>query len=236
MSKIMLSVCQSTVIAMAVLLLIAGCAKLKPETSTSQSPPTGALSAASQAASPQAAHEAGSDLPDTDKSKVVATIGDMTITLGELERRLKSQPSYVQVRFLTLDKKKEFLDDLVHFELLASAAIAKGYEHDPDVIFGMKQRMIKKLVETDLSQLVSMTDISDEELKAYYDANPTQFHKPEQVRVSEIITNIEPAAKSVRNTLMTRINENPRKSRQIFTELLRKHTRDEESAKVTGDI
>ena len=54
-----------------------------------------------------------SKLSEEDAKLVVAKVGERTITLGELEEQLEQQPIYVRVRYNTLEKKKEFLDNII---------------------------------------------------------------------------------------------------------------------------
>ena len=68
-----------------------------------------------------------SALKPEDQGKVVARIGGLEITLKEFERRLKEQAPYARARYASLERKKEFLDNLVRFEVLAAEAANKGY-------------------------------------------------------------------------------------------------------------
>ena len=67
----------------------------------------------------------------------LAKIDDVTITLGEFQERINRQSPYIRARYTSLEQKKEFLDSLVRFEVLAKEADAarprqgsRGRPHD----------------------------------------------------------------------------------------------------------
>ncbi|NUN15536.1 MAG: peptidyl-prolyl cis-trans isomerase [Myxococcales bacterium] len=177
-----------------------------------------------------------SALTDAQRAEVIAKIGDETITLGQFEERLNNQPAYVRVRYNSLEKKKEFLDNLIQFELLAHEAKSKGYDKDPDVVSAMKQQMVKKLMEEDIAGLVSATDITTAEIEQYYRDNPTLYHKPEQVRVSQVVLATEAEAQTARNDLLKEIEANPRRKRQTFNDYVRRLSVDEVTKTTSGDV
>src|SRR5262249_7336304 len=76
----------------------------------------------------------------------LATIDDVTITLGEFQERINRQSPYIRARYTSLEQKKEFLDSLVRFEVLAKEAYKRGLDKDPEVVRTMKQVMIQKLM------------------------------------------------------------------------------------------
>ena len=114
---------------------------------------------------------------------MLAKVDDVTITVGEFQERINQQSPYVRARYTSLERKKEFLDNLVRFEVLAKEAERRGLDKDPEVVRTMKQVMIQKLLKDEFDKQ-RMEDISDAECKKYYDAHPEEFNKPEEVRVS----------------------------------------------------
>ena len=118
---------------------------------------------------------------------VLAKIDDVTITLGDFEERINRQSPYIRARYTSLEQKKEFLDSLVRFEVLAKEGLRRGYDKDPEVVRTMKQVMITKLMREELDNKIQASSVADDEMKKYYDANVNDFVKPESVRVSAII-------------------------------------------------
>src|SRR5690606_9467937 len=103
-------------------------------------------------APPQSSEELGTPL---------ATIDDVTITLGEFQERINRQSPYIRARYTSLEQKKEFLDSLIRFEVLAKEAYRRGMQNDPEVVRTMKQVMIQKLMRDEFDSKVTADSISD---------------------------------------------------------------------------
>src|SRR5579863_6426820 len=65
---------------------------------------------------------------------VLAKIDDVTITLGEFQERINRQSPYIRARYTSLEQKKEFLDSLIRFEILAKEGYRRGLDKDPEVV------------------------------------------------------------------------------------------------------
>src|SRR4051812_437405 len=50
-------------------------------------------------------------------TEVLAKIDDVIITVGDFQNRINQQSPYVRARYTSLERKKEFLDNLVRFEV-----------------------------------------------------------------------------------------------------------------------
>ncbi len=141
-----------------------------------------ALSGCGKTSTP--APTSGSAPATTPNSPVVARVGDSVITAAELRRKLGEQSPYLQARYEQMKNKKEFLDNLIRFELLAQDAKKRGIDREPKV-----QDEINKVL---VSQLTSeMFDASQEhdtdaQLKAYYDQHIAEFHQPARIRARQI--------------------------------------------------
>jgi peptidyl-prolyl cis-trans isomerase C len=122
-----------------------------------------------------------------DLATPLAKVDDVVITVGELQERLNRQSPYIRARYTSLEQKKEFLDSLVRFEVLAAEAERRGFDKDPEVIRTMKQVMIQKLMKDEFEVKVTPDSIPDADIKAYYDAHIDEFVKPEEVRASAIV-------------------------------------------------
>src|SRR4051794_8961310 len=90
----------------------------------------------------------GCDSPDTvtvklrRKSvpgKTVATFGRETITDAELAGQFAELNPYTRVRYQTLEQKREYLDGLVRYELLAREAARRDLQNDPEVVDTLKR-------------------------------------------------------------------------------------------------
>ena len=87
---------------------------------------------------------------------------------------------------LSLDERKEILDDLVVEELLYQKALAQGYDQDPKV----KKVMINALIRTEIYDSVKNEDFSEAELEAYYNDNIEEFTVPAKVQIYNILIKV----------------------------------------------
>src|SRR5687767_8421049 len=70
-----------------------------------------------------------SNLPPQDEKELaepLATIDGYTITIGEFQDRINKQSPYVRARYTSVEQKKDFLDNLIRFEVLAKEAKKRG--------------------------------------------------------------------------------------------------------------
>jgi peptidyl-prolyl cis-trans isomerase C len=162
----------------------------------------------------------------------LAKIDDVTITLGEFQERINRQSPYIRARYTSLEQKKEFLDSLIKFEVLAKEAYRRGLDKDPEVVRTMKQVMIQKLMRDEFDTTVTADKVADSEMKAYYDANLTEYDKPEEVRVSAII--LKNKAQADRVALEARGDAG--KTNKGFRDLVMKYSADEDTKLRGGDL
>ncbi len=118
---------------------------------------------------------------------VVAHVGDEVITADELKHRLDETSPFLRARYNTLERKKEFLENLIRNELLAQEAQRQGFDKSPAVKEQMKRAMIQELIKKQLDEKLTGADIADTDLKKFYDAHIDDFVKPERARVFHIL-------------------------------------------------
>ena len=162
----------------------------------------------------------------------LAKIDDVTITLGEFQERINRQSPYIRARYTSLEQKKEFLDSLIRFEILAKEAYRRGYDKDPEVVRTMKQVMIQKLMRDEFDTKVTADSVTDAEMKTYYDANVADYVKPEEVRVSAIILKNKAQADRV----LLEAHGDAGKTNKGFRDLVTKYSTDEETKLRGGDL
>src|SRR5262245_7958506 len=119
--------------------------------------------------------------------EVIAQIDDFKITVGDFQDRINKQSPYIRARYTSLERKKEFLDNLIRFEVMAKEAKKRGLDQDPEVVRTMKQVMIQKLMKAEFETRVKPEDIKDDEMKKFYEEHKAEYNKAEEVRVSAII-------------------------------------------------
>jgi peptidyl-prolyl cis-trans isomerase C len=202
--------------------LLAGCQKKADDPQVSPAQPV-----------PNAPEGGGATTQGAEELKApLARIDNVTITLGEFQERINRQSPYIRARYTSLEQKKEFLDSLVRFEVLAKEAYRRGLDKDPEVVRTMKQVMIQKLMRDELDTKVNADTVPDVDMKAYYDANLAEYVKPEEVRASAII--LKNKAQADRVAIEARGDAG--KTNKGFRDLVMKYSTDEDTKLRGGDL
>lgn len=170
--------------------------------------------------------------PTGDLAQPLATVGDVTITVGEFQEQLNRQSPYIRARYTSLEQKKEFLDSLIRFEVLAAEAARRGMDKDAEVVRTMKSVMVQKLMREEFERTVPPEAITDEEMKAYYDANMNEYVKPEEVRASAIVVKNKTQAEKIAAEAAGEAG----KTNKGFRELVQKYSTDEATKVRGGDL
>jgi peptidyl-prolyl cis-trans isomerase C len=168
-------------------------------------------------------------LTEAQANEVLAKVGDRTITVGDFADRLASQSPYLRARFESPERRKEFLDNLVRFELLVYEAKRLGYGEEPAIVRARRSAMIQQMVKKEVDEPLEGLKITDEEVQAVYDANPLEFDRPGQVRASDIF--IEDRARA--NELLVRAKKADLAG---FRRLAREESDDEKTKANGGDL
>jgi peptidyl-prolyl cis-trans isomerase C len=158
-------------------------------------------------------------------------VADETVTLGEFAATIADKNPYLRARYTSPERRRELLDELVKFELLAREAKARGLDKLPEVERARRQVMVQQMMKAEFEDKVKASDVTDAEVQAYYDAHPDEFHKPAQVRASQIVVKDEAKAKKLLKQVLDKRDDN-----ELFRELARSQSEDKESALRDGDL
>ncbi|MCA9543077.1 MAG: peptidyl-prolyl cis-trans isomerase [Myxococcales bacterium] len=180
--------------------------------------------------------EAVVQLTEEERGKVVAKVGDVVITLEDFERRLNQQSPFARSRYDSLERKKEFLDSLVRFELLALEAKARGHHKDPDVELAHKQALVRALTAKEVADLVKMDDVTDADVEAWYAEHKAEFIKPAEARAAHILMPDEASAKGLLVDLQAEIAAAPGEAQALFEKRAKLASTDAKTADRGGDL
>ena len=170
------------------------------------------------------------DAPASADHRIVATVNGDPITLAEFQERF-ARAGYKSERESGRAVKEEFLNRLIERTMMLREAQRKRIkvglpeinnriatfrnEHGKDVkedLAGLgidfekwksdiwEDLMIQRLLEREVYKRVS---VSSSEVRRYYQANPQEFEKPEQVHVRQIVVSTEEEAQKTLELLHT---------------------------------
>jgi peptidyl-prolyl cis-trans isomerase C len=162
----------------------------------------------------------------------LAKVDDVVITVGDFQERINAQSPYIRARYTSLEQKKEFLDNLIRFEVLAKEAFERGFDKDPDVVRTMKQVMIQKLMKDEFENKLSPDSIAEAEMQKFYEEHSNEYNKPEEVRVSAIIVKNKNTAAEVAK----QAHGDKGKTNKGFRELVAQYSTDEQTKIRGGDL
>jgi peptidyl-prolyl cis-trans isomerase C len=187
-----------------------------------------------------AKHKSATD--NADSSQVVAKVDDAVITVGEMQERINKQSPFIRARYTSADKKKEFLDNLIRFKVMAREAQKRGYDKDPEVVRVMEQQMISKFLQKDFDSKLKVEDVPDADVEKYYKEHPDEFNRKDEVRVSEIFVKDKGKADKV-YTEAKAGNKAPAPGMpaggdggKVFRDLVTKYSEDDVSKQRGGDL
>ncbi len=178
----------------------------------------------------------------TKKSGPAVATGDgFTITADEFKARLEEQSPFIRARYNTLERKKEFLDNLIRFELLAKAAEKQGLDKDPDVQLTLRKVMVQRLVQKTFAEGDATKEIPEAEARKFYDEHKDDYVKARKVRLAQILlaappgpTRAQKAAQAKK--VLARVQAEEKKNALAFAGLARELTEDPAGKASNGDL
>ncbi len=178
---------------------------------------------------------------DAAGKEVLAKVGKYTLTLKEFNEQVKSLPPQLQMAIAKNPQLKEqLLKRWVDLTLMALEARKEGYQNRPDV-----KRRIEEVINALLAQeyirknISDPANVSDKEIKDYYEKHKSQFMQPEQVKASHILIRVPSGADN------KKWNEAKKKAQDIrkqimagedFATLAKKYSQDPGSKSRGGDL
>lgn len=170
-----------------------------------------------------------SAVAEANPDEAVAVVGNKKITLKEFNDKYARATKF---SITPAPTKKQFLEELIRFEVGVQEAEKRKLENDPIVQEAMKRELYKGLLEKELGQKIQDMPISDKEMEEYYKKNP-------EIRFSHILIELKPTPTvEQKNEAIKRakeIFEEVKKSKRPFNELVKLYSDDPLSKQVGGD-
>jgi peptidyl-prolyl cis-trans isomerase C len=176
------------------------------------------------------------------KGPIVAQGSGIAVTADELKARLDEQSPMIRSSFNSPERKKQFLDNMLRFELLARAAEKAGLANDPDVQFTMKKVMVSRYYQRFFQEQQGAAAVPDEEVKKYYDEHQAEFHRPARLHAAHVFFKAEAAApdrakkKAEAKKLLAKVLADEKKNPGAFSVAARESSEDAATKPAGGDL
>ncbi len=165
--------------------------------------------------------------PVAGSGQVIATYAGKSFTSGDFAREIERLPPRSRSQLTTLDRKRQFVDNYVLNDLLATEGAAHGYDKDPEIVRQVDELRRRLVVQRVMKDFQEPPEVADAEVKAYYDQNRRLFSGA-QIRASHILVKDE--------ELATRLHDELRQDPSRFEELAKVNSTDTATAARGGDL
>lgn len=179
----------------------------------------------------------------THPGKPLASFDGVAITDADLRAAIEEQAPFVRHRYATSEGRREFLDNLVRFELLAREAQKKGFARDPEIVRQHKRNLVALFVQREFEDPQQKLPLADADLRAYYEAHLGDYVRPERARVAHVFwaaPDSDPekrkAQRAAAEAALAAVREKDAKDYAAFGELARTTSQDPASQSMGGDL
>jgi peptidyl-prolyl cis-trans isomerase C len=166
-----------------------------------------------------------------------------TITTDELKARLDEQSPFIRARYSTLERKKEFLDNLIRQEVLAVEAEKQGLDKDPEVRATLRKIMVQKLVQRRFQQEPGAApDVPEADLQKYYEEHRAEYVRPRKVRVHAVVYGAAAGTPERSKKLalakkgLQKVKAEEKKNPLVFAQVVAEQSDDAASKAAAGDL
>jgi peptidyl-prolyl cis-trans isomerase C len=165
--------------------------------------------------------------PAAAEGEVVARYQGRKLTSGELLKELERLPAPSRVYLSQPERRRQFVENLVMNDLLFREGQRAGLDRDAEIERQVDELRKRLVVQRVMRQYQNPPTVSDDEVRAYYDANPT-LYSTTQIRASHILVKDEETAKQIRAEL----EQHPER----FADLAKEKSTDAGTAQKGGDL
>jgi peptidyl-prolyl cis-trans isomerase C len=161
-----------------------------------------------------------------DTGAVLATFGDEKFTEQELRTEMDRLNRRSRQALEDKDRLRQFVENHLLGQLIYAEGEKRGFDKDADVrkqIDDLERRLVIQKV----MQEHQAAPVTDEEVKAYYDAHPDEF-TTDRVKASHILVKEEALAKELHEKLV--------KDPSQFEALAKEHSIDRSNSSKGGDL
>lgn len=162
----------------------------------------------------------------------VAKFSGQTVTDAELAQRFSEMNPYARARFQTAEQRRDYVEGIARFELLAQEAVKKGLQNDPEVVEAARRVMVQQLLKKEVDE--STAGITDAQISTYYEQHKSDYVKPAMTRLSHIAFRPERRAEAER--VFGEVKALNPLDAAGFAKLARENTDDPRTKELDGDM
>ncbi len=181
-------------------------------------------------------------VPLSDKGETLAVIGPVTLTTGEIERRIMALPALTRMQLQDQKRRREFVEREVQLEVLAQEAWRRGLQNDPQVIQQLKRVLTQRLIQDEMTKVSADIVVTDGDALKAYEERKSEFVKPPRVRLAQIVRYVETEReRKAAQKLLGRVRSEVTAKEQnndvrAFANAVRGYSQDEATRKLGGDL
>lgn len=127
---------------------------------------------------------------------VFATVDGEQVTDQDIQAILSQMPQLAQGG-ITPELKKQIIDQAIDRKLLAKNAIKSGIEKEKEFQDALVEVKKNLALEVWMKKAYDNVEISDKEIKEYYDKNQDKLIEPKQAKARHILVKTEDEAKAI---------------------------------------
>ncbi|MBU3192336.1 peptidylprolyl isomerase [Clostridium bowmanii] len=121
------------------------------------------------------------------ENKVLAIVNGSEIMEKDIERSLLRFPKETQDHYKTEEGKKQFLEQIINFELIYNYAVDNDMKNDPEYIEQINLIEKDLLIQIGVKNIMADVDITEEEIQKYYENNSEMFKSEESASAKHIL-------------------------------------------------
>lgn len=176
---------------------------------------------------PAAAQKPAATAAAADKSAVLASYDGNNFTLDnykEATARLNARARKSLNE--SVDRRRQYIENDILSQLIYAEGQKRGFDKNPETLKRLDE-LLRHLVVQQVMEEQQNATVTDEEVKAYYDAHQQEF-STERVKASHILVDNEQLAKEI----YEKVKADPSQ----FSALAAEHSKDLSNAKRGGDL
>lgn len=173
----------------------------------------------------------------TGDERVVAEFEGGRLTVADVRRWTEGWTEFDRIRYQSADRKRELVQELVALELLAREALTAGYDQRPDVLALLKREVARRYLDDKVAARVTLRDVSDADVQAYYDTHRVEYLVPETRRLRHLVVAREGLARQARSELDTALPaDDPVAGLAAWERIGEQYNEDRETRALGGDL